>query len=214
MSTPELERYITNVREKGANDAEIKEHLLKSGWQEKDVLLVLSPKASPTLPPAPPPALPHFGMWVAFQYILMFISLYVSATALGGMMNYAVDQIFPDKLDASMSYYGSFGDYMVKWYVASMIIAFPIFAALFLWLKKQELALPIIRTIRVRKVLIYATLIITFLIMISNIISVTYHFIDGSITSRSLGHLVVTVLVAGSIFLYYLHEVKDDRKMQ
>jgi len=67
---------------------------------------------------------------------------------------------------------------------------------------------PAIRNIRIRKQLIYITLVVTFLIMLGHIVATIYGFLDGKTTLNSLGHLAVTLLVAGSIFGYLLMKAK------
>lgn len=153
----------------------------------------------------------HFEMWIGFLYIILFISLYVCATALAGILHYAVDDFIPDNLD-SMSVSYTMGAYFMKAYLASLIVGFPFFAALFLILKHQTIKNPAIKNLQARKGLIYFTLVITFLIMIGSLIATVYGFLDGSVTQRSVAHLFVTLLVAGFIFGYFLFDVWGDRR--
>ena len=210
MASNPLLEYIANARTTGATDDQIREALLKNGWQVADVNHALNPlNAGSTLTP-PPPA-PHFGMWVGFLYVILFISLYVSATALGGILHYAVDEMIPDSLDTvNASQY--IGQYLMQTYIASLIVGFPIFAALFLVLKNQTIKAPTVKGLRIRKILIYITLIGTFLIMLGHLIATVYGFLGGTVTQRAIGHLGVTFLVAGSIFVYFLMDVWGDRK--
>ncbi len=104
-------------------------------------------------------------MWVTFQYILAFITLYVTAVSLGGMLYYMADKIFPDAATASVIY-NTIDTYLLKGYIAALIVAFPIFAILFVMVKKEFMAHPEIAGIHSRKVLFYITLVVTFIIMI------------------------------------------------
>lgn len=202
--------YVTSARAKGASDDQIKNALQKAGWQESAIVSALTPVKENALPEAPPPA-PHFGMWVGFLYVLLFISLYVSATALGGIFHYAVDEFIPDTLDKT-NFSMTIGQYMMQFYIASLIVGFPIFAGLFLILKNQALKNPAVKGLRIRKILIYITLVGTFLIMLGHLIATVYGFLGGTVTERALAHLCVTLLVAGSIFGYFLLDVWGDRK--
>lgn len=210
MSNSSLEDFIEEARKNDATDQEITDMLVKNGWNKSDINSALMPKSDLKIPVPPPPA-PHFGMWVAFLYIILFISLYVCATALGGILHYSVDELIPDPLNNTN--YGSIvGSYFMQGYLASLIVGFPIFGTLFLILKKQVLKNPAIKGLRSRKVLVYLTLIGTFILMIGHLIGTVYGFLGGSLTTRSLAHLGVTLFVAGSIFFYFLLDVWGDRK--
>ena len=211
MPNPELEKYIASAREQKVPDDQIRSQLIKSGWPESDVGEALAPKPLSSVGLPPPPA-PHFGMWVTFQYIILFISLYVSGTALGGILHNAVNRFISDPLDQTRYYSSGVDDFMLRGYLAAIIVAFPIFAFLFVILKKQAIEKSGVRSLRARKILIYLTLVGTFVIMIGHLIGTVYGFLGGSVTTRSLAHLGVTFLVAGSIFFYLLNEVREDRK--
>lgn len=206
MTNIELEKYISTARAQKASDEQILSELIKQGWPEEEVKQVLSPDRNVGLPPPP---VPHIGMWVTFQYIILFICLYASATSLGGILHFAVDKLLPDK--AAPTEIGR-NALLLQGYLASIIVTYPIFAVLFVMLKKQTLEKPAVRNLKARKVLIYMTLVGTFLIMIIHLISTVYGFLSGRATFNSLAHLGVTFLVAGSIFAYLLSEVAIDRK--
>ena len=210
MPNLELEKYIKAAKEKGISEEIIKSQLIKTGWPEHEVTEALSPQAQNSVN-LPPPPVPQFGMWIAFQYVILFITLYASATSLGGILHDAVDRYIPDLLSKTYTLPG-FNDTLLKIYLAAIIVTFPVFAILFVTLKKQVLEKPAVRNLRARKQLIYITLVGTFIIMVIHLISTIYGFLNGSATIRSLAHFGVTVLIAGSIFLYFLNEVREDRK--
>lgn len=210
MSDGKLRKYIEIVREKGVSDDQIRGALIKSGWQESTINSALNEKSIDTISIPPPPA-PHFGMWVGFLYVMLFIALYVWATALGGVFQFAVDEFLPDKLDNLKPAYST-GQYFMQFYIASLMVAYPIFAVLFLILKRQAIKNPAVRGIKIRKFLIYLTLIGTFIIMMGHLIGAVYQLLGGSVTERSIAHLFVTLLVAGSVFAYFFLDVWGDRK--
>ena len=212
MPNPDLEKYIATARAQNATNDQIKQQLVQSGWVESEVSEALNPQPSGA-PNLPPPPVPRFGMWVAFQYIILFISLYISATALGGLLHTAVDRIFQDRIN-QYSYGSTINSYLLNFYLAFLIVGFPIFAYLFITLKRQVIKNPAIKNITSRKVLIYITLVGTFLIMVGHLIGTLMSFLSGSIALSSIFHLGVTFLIAGSIFGYLLLAVKEDRKAE
>lgn len=210
MASNGLEEFISSARKTGATDTQIQSMLLQHGWSPSAVDVALNQPKDTAIPVPPPPA-PHFGMWIGFLYIILFISLYVFATALGGIAHYAVDEHIKDNLD-TINYSFYTGQYLMQGYLACLIVGFPIFAGLFLFLKHQVQKNHSIKGLRVRKILIYITLIGTFLLMLGHIIGTVYNLLGGSVTVRAAAHLGVTLLVAGTIFVYFLLDVWGDRK--
>ena len=216
----ELKTYIAKAREKKLSDEQIKNSLAAADWQEEQIAEALT--QDPDLPvPPPPPSVAHVGMWVGFLYILFFISLYVLATAISGLLNLWVEKAIPTVIDSANSSSGDFFSLLVnaydtpsviRGYIAAIIVSFPIFMALALTLKKQLATQPVVKNLRSRKILIYITLVGTFLILLGNIIATCYDFLSGTVTGNGLGHLGVTFLVVGAIFAYFIGEVKNDRK--
>src|SRR6185437_14736846 len=202
----------------------IKNSLIAAGWQDEQIADALS--QDPDLPvPPPPPSLAHVGMWTGFLYILFFISLYVLATAVAGLLNLWIDKAIPTVIDNANSNSSSFDllfffsdnfdtPSIIRGYISAIIVSFPIFMALALTLKKQIATQPVVKNLRSRKLLIYITLIATFLILLGNIIATCYDFLAGTVTGNGLGHLGVTFLIVGSIFAYFIGEVKNDRKAE
>lgn len=211
MSQTDLQKYVADLKTKNIPDDQIKSKLIQSGWPQQEVEKAFSANLPGT--ELPPPPVPHFSMWITFQYLLVFISMYVSFTSLGGILHYAVDRNIPDALDVTNYSYGyMLNEVLLTGYIASIIVTFPIFAILFIILRRQTLEKPAVKNIRSRKILIYFTLVVTFIYMIGHLISTLYMFLQGISTMRSLMHLVVNILVAGSIFTYLLFEVRGDRK--
>lgn len=148
-------------------------------------------------------------MWDSFEHILMFISLYVLATSMGIILNIFVDKWAPG-VEIS-EYYSAINSTTLRGALAALIVSYPLFAYFFLNVAKRTNDRPAIRHLAARKILTYLTLVITFVIVIGYIISIIYNFISGNVTLNSFLHFFVTVLIAATIFAYYLNEVKEDR---
>jgi len=211
VDNTQLQSFIDQSRKVNVSDADIKSQLVKSGWNEEEVNSALATGVKTTVPVPPPPPSSQPGMWISFLYIIMFISLYVSATAFGQTLHYFVDKNLALIKD-TYSYASNFQDTLLRGYLAAMIVMAPIFIGLFLYLKKQELKAPIIRSFRSRKVLIYLTLIVTFLISIYRIIRTLFEFLNGEVSISIVLHTAITFGIAAAIFIYYLIEVREDRK--
>lgn len=203
----EITNYIAKAREKNLSDEQIKNQLIAAGWPTEQVTAALMQTQDV---PVPPPPVPHVGMWTGFLYILFFISLYVLATSIGGILHTWVDKAFPSPNNNS-SFFTFDTASVVRGYIAAIIVSYPLFTLLAIILKKQLIKQAAVKNLRSRKLLIYITLIGTFLIMLGNVISAIYDFLSGTVTGNAIRHLLITLLIAGSIFIYFLSEVKHDR---
>lgn len=203
-----LEKYIAAARAKNLPDEQIHAALIASGWTEEQIAQAFT-KPNNDLPVPPPPQVVHIGMWVGFLYIIFFISLYVLATSIGWLLHDWVETLKPNPADL-YNYYDDKS--YLRGLLASVIVSFPIFMTLALILKRQLLKQATIRNIRSRKILIYITLVGTFLLMLGHVIYTLYDFLGGNFTDSALKHLLITFLIAGSIFWYFISEVKHDSK--
>lgn len=226
--TDEVKDYVRGMREQNNTDDQIRTSLTNAGWSEADVTEALTPLEQPDPVPSPPTPLSipvqtttsnqetnHFGMWLTTQYALLFITLYFSSISLGGILHRFVDKTFPDqaarKLN-SYSFFGSGDDYLMRSYVAGIIVAFPIFAFMYLKLKKLVMDRPEVKALKARKQLIYLTMVLTFLIVLVHLISTVVTFLGGANIQNAIAHLGVTLAIAGGIFIYLFTETQEDRK--
>ena len=173
------------------------------------------------LPPAPPPTsdmgvkIPQQkgSMWDAFEHILLFISLYVLATTVALALLTFVDRWFP-YVDDTSSYSVWNGDWqksLLRGYISAIIVSYPVFSFFFYRVTKRTLANPALRLLKSRKILIYLTLVITFIIMLGYIIGTIFSMLNGNITMNFVFRLFVILGISGFIFTYYLYQVREDR---
>lgn len=158
--------------------------------------------------------IPQFGMWVGFLYIIYFISLYVWATSVGNILHEFVNRYVKDALETeeairSFGYFGA--DYIIRWSLASLIIFYPIFALVHLVIAHMMVVQPETVNIRVRKILIYITLIGTFLISSYQLVKFVYTYLDGSTSMRVFAHFATTTAITTLIFLVYCFQIRKDK---
>jgi hypothetical protein len=219
-----IDKYISTAREKDMTDDQIKKALVDAGWDGAQVDQLIS-KTKEDLPPPPPPPVstsdhtpakkmpPGAYAWYAFEHILMFISLAVLAISISLILNYFVDRYFPRVVVDRYDYGYSGQDSALRGYLSALIVSLPLFSFLFLDITRRTLAHPELRNHIVRKILIYLTLVVTFVMMLGYVIAAVYTFLGGNVSVNFLMHLLVTFATAGSIFAYYLSQVKGDRKL-
>jgi hypothetical protein len=220
-----LAKYISDARTKGHSNEKIQHDLVAGGWSEAMVKAGLKGEDPLEVPPPPPaPAItaaapivsasdPVAGTDTAvkvvsmkttagIEYLIMFISMWVAAMSLGAVLHSLVDQAFGQD-----SVYTT----VVSFSTAALVVSLPIFAWLFLYLKRKELAHPEIRRDQNRKAAVQLTLIITFIIGIIKLVMYVYQLLNtgnadagggGSVVGNFL-HTLITLGIAGGIFFYY-----------
>jgi hypothetical protein len=159
-----------------------------------------------------------YNMWDAFEHILLFISLYFYSTSVALLLHQFVDKYYPGESTYNVFYRNAdtLDDWQltyVRGLMAAIMVSFPLFAFFFYRITKRSLENPATRELSARKKLTYFTMIVAFIILICNVISIVYNFISGNTTTNFLLHFLVSVGVSGIIFAYYLHQIREDRKI-
>ena len=165
----------------------------------------------------PVPEIPQFGMWIGFLYIIYFIALYAWATSFGNILHEIVNRYLQDALEleeASRSYMSFWSrDYVIRWSLSALIIFYPVFAFTHLLVQRYLTSRPETVNIRVRKILIYITLIGTLLIACWQLAKFVYTYLNGTVTLKTFVHFGVTLSIASLIFIYYFLQIKRDKNL-
>lgn len=218
MANNSITDYIKKSLAEKKSEAEIRNNLTQAGWDAKTIdegFRLLNESVPTPLSDVPRPVAGYANMWDAFEHILMFISLYFMSTSFAMLLHQFTDKWAPG-IPNTGSYgffsFSSYSDWILKSSLACLIVTFPLFAYFHLDLNKRTLKNPLLRSIRVRKQLIYFTLIVTFLILVKKVIETIFNLLNGDVSLNFLLHLLVTVGVSGAVFVIYLHQVREDRK--
>ena len=94
---------------------------------------------------------------------------------------------------------------------AGLIVGTPIFLWLARILLKARKANPALQRSRIRKWLIYVSLVIAGSVLVGDAISLVYNFLNGDLTLRFTLKSLIVAAIAGSIFGYFItHAEKDE----
>jgi hypothetical protein len=146
---------------------------------------------------------PESGARNAFFYLLTFLTLYLSAIGTI-MLTWGLGDVwFPDRLDYSD------GAEQVRSGIAMVVVAFPAFMYLAAYLRRNIAPSEIGDRSLLRRILVYLTLFIVSMTAIVDVITLIYNFLGGDLTGRFLVRAGGILLVAGLVFLYYLHDLKS-----
>lgn len=209
--TNELQIFVKEGLTKGLSRVQLKETLLKAGWQEDEVANSLALYADIPFPIPVPRRKPYLSAREAFLYLVMFFTLYGSAFSVGTLLFQFINRWLPD-VALGYEYVMSASTSIIRTSTASLIISFPIF--LFVaWLLKKSIAHdPEKRASKIRKWLTYITLFVAAGIIIGDLITLVNYLLNGELTLRFELKVLVVLAIAGTIFGYYLWDLRGEEK--
>src|SRR3989338_9796994 len=113
-----------------------------------------------------------------FVYLLSIATLYTATINFITLIFGYIDIYFPNTLD----YYGARNLGSISWSIASIIIVFPVYL-LTSWLINRDIKKePARGEIKISKWLIYLTLFIAAVVVIGDLITIIYNFLEGDLT--------------------------------
>jgi hypothetical protein len=209
----ELHSFIKDSLDKGLAKDKIRDVLLQANWQAAEVDTALNHYADIDYPIAVPKRKPYLSAREAFLYLLTFITLYISAYNFGALIYQFINKNFPDAVrQAGYVYDATVNASAIRFSLASLIIAFPIYLWLSIALNKSAAKNPEARGSRVRKWLTYLTLFIAAGIIIGDLIALLNRLLEGDITTRFALKFITVLVIAGVIFYYYLTDLRKEEK--
>jgi hypothetical protein len=205
--TPELEIFIREALLRGQSREAILKVLGEAGWSTEQTRGVLDAYAEVDFPIPVPRPRASLSARDAFLHLVLFATLYYTAFHLGSLLFDLINHAFPDP--AEMRGY-SFFDSSMRWSVASLIIAFPIFAFVARHLAKDIERNPIKRLSPVRRWLTYLTMYLAAIVLICDFTTLVYNLLGGELSVRFVLKVGVVALIAGSVFGWYLHDLRRE----
>lgn len=143
-----------------------------------------------------------------FVYLGIFISLVVSVTNLISILFTAIERRFTDVLEVGR-YVDMYGSDM-RMAIASLIVMFPIYLGLSMYVSRDIKKFLYKRDLLIRKVFIYTTLFVTAVTLLGSLVATIYYYLGGELTIR-FGLKALTVFaLAGAVGGYYLYALRRD----
>lgn len=144
-----------------------------------------------------------------FMHLLSIITLYISAGSFLALLFQYINVLWPDQLQG---YYEARSAYSaIRWAIAALVVTYPVHLWIMWSLNKSYLAAPSKRNLRIRKWLIYFTLFAAGLILMGDAVALIYNLLSGELTIRFLLKVLSVFLVAGTVFGYYLRDVRRHK---
>ena len=208
-ATQHLELFVREALLKGAARESIEAALTTAGWTPEQTRDALNAYAEIDFPVPVPKPRPYLSPREAFLYLVLFATLYLSAFHLGSLLFDFINRAFPDALDPDHSRNII---HSMRWSVASLAIAFPVFLFVARHLGNDLARNPVKRLSAVRRWLTYLTLFVAATVLIGDLITLVYNLLGGDLSVRFVLKVLVIGLIAGTIFGYYLHDLRREEK--
>jgi hypothetical protein len=205
----DLHGFVRDALARGISRAEVADALARSGWGAPQVRGALAEFADVAFPIPVPRPRPYLDARDAFLYFVLFSTLYISAYSLGSLVFEFINRLFPDP--AFTDRYG-YAASAVRWSLASLITAAPVFLFVASRTRKAVHDDPAKRGSKVRRWLTYLTLSVASSILIGDFITLVYHLLSGELTGRFILKVLTAAAIAGGAFAYYLWDLRVDEK--
>ncbi len=209
MANSTLTQFVKEALEKGQDRSGIRTALLNAGWREQEVDEALAAYSDVAFPIAVPKPAVYLSAREAFFYLLFFILLGVVALNLGSLLFALIDKVVLDQLEME-DYRAGMLDSQIRGAISGLIVGTPLFLWLARILLKARHENPALQRSRIRKWLIYISLVIAGGILVGDAISLVYNFLSGELTLRFTLKSLVVAAIAGSIFGYFISNAERD----
>lgn len=197
MSEP-LGTFIHHAHAKGLDYGTIRQLLLAAGWKEKDIARAIAAEGLDIAVPEPTGS---GNARDSFIYLMCFVALYVAVGSTIGLYYTFLDYLYPDPawgtVDVDAVLEG------VRYAIAAIVIAFPLFLVLSLLLQRIARHSPDSHKQPVARWLTYLTIFLAAAVMMCDLITLLYFFLDGSLTTRFILKVIVLGVIAQVILTYY-----------
>jgi hypothetical protein len=203
----DIREFVKDALAAGKSRADIAQALGGGGWREDEIRNALDAFADVPFSVPVPKRKPYLSAQEAFMYLLLFLTLYVSAVSFGTVCFQLINSWLPDPVDV---YRISFQQSAIRQALAAIIIAYPVFLGLSITLRRAVSRDPEKRSSKIRKWLTYITLFIASGVIIGDLITLVFNFLQGELTLRFILKIVVVAAIAGAILGYYLWESRED----
>lgn len=205
-TTTPLDSFVHAALARGASRAETADALAAAGWPRAQIDGAL--KAWSEVPFVVPVPRPRASLSArdAFWHLLLFATLYIWAWQLGSLLFDLINHLLPDPADAGGRAPGA----SMRWAVASLLIAFPVFAFVAHRLSRELARDPAKRLSPVRRWLTYLTLFLAAGVLIGDMIALVYTALGGELSTRFVLKVGVIGAIAGAVFAFYLLDLRRD----
>jgi hypothetical protein len=207
--TSELREFVRDALGRGMPRASIREKLLEAGWRPEEVQTALDAFAEIESPVPVPRRRPYLSARETFFYLVLFVTLYLTAINVGSVLIQAVNRTVPGVAGTS-SEMERFSAEAVRGAAAGIVIAFPIFLFMSRLIGRSNARDPEKRASKIRKWLTYITLFVSACVIIGDLTFLVTQVLSGELVLRVGLKILAIFLIAGVIFAHYLSDLRRE----
>jgi len=206
---PDLRDFVKDSLGKGIPRDNVRQALQAANWPADEIERALGHFAEVDFPVPVPRRRPYLSAQEAFLYLLVFLTLYVSAIQLGALAFNVIERWFPDPLDRNERLYIP---ERISVPLASVMVAFPLYVWFTGILVRRLRRNPELRASKIRKWLTYLTLFVASATIITDLITLLTRLLQGELTTRFVLKVLVVLVIAVLVFIYYLSDLRPEEK--
>ena len=143
-----------------------------------------------------------------FFHLLAMIALYASAISFSAVVWQYINLWIPDALEKAQYFSADSARHIIRNSLSILIVFFPTYIATSWSLHRSYLADTSKRNLWIRKWLTYFTLFVAAIIILVDLVELINTFLNGELTLRFFLKVLTIFFVAGSIFGYYIYDLK------
>ncbi len=204
----DLNTFVRDALASGASRTEVSDALTQAGWSGADIAAALHGYAEIDFPIPVPRPRPSLSARDAFQYLVLFGTLDISAYGLGQLLYQLINVGFPDA--AWNEFQVNAIPDKIRWAIAALVVSTPIFVYTARANAAAVRRFPAMRSSPIRRWFTYLTLAIAASILIGDSITLLYHLLSGELTVRFVLKAVALGGISGAIFYHYLGDLRQD----
>jgi hypothetical protein len=144
-----------------------------------------------------------------FLHLGSIVALYVVSGNFISLLFIIINKAYPEVSNYNYYFYSQGGS-EISLPVATLIIVFPVFVLLSRWVHRTYEESPLKKHLSIRKWLTYITLFAAGVMLVGDLVTVLYKFLDGQdLTAAFLLKALTVLLVSGAVFGFYLQDIRD-----
>ena len=206
----DLTGFVQEALNRGLPRDEIRGALTQADWSDEEVRGALGSFAEVDFPIPVPRPRPSLSAREAFEYLVLFGTLYMGVFSLGSLLFQFIDLALPDPV-WSQNRIDAIPD-AIRRAIAALVVAGPIFVYAARTNSRAIALAPLKRTSPVRQWLTYLTLAIAASVLIGDATTLVYNVLDGEVALRFLLKVLTIGGISGTVFFYYLRDLRQGEK--
>ncbi len=206
----DLTGFVREALNRGLPRDEIRSVLSQADWSDEEVRAALRSFAEVDFPIPVPRPRPSLSAREAFEYLVLFGTLYMSVFSLGTLLFQFINLALPDPLWSQPRIDGI--PDTIRQSIAALVVAGPIFLYAARTNSRAIALAPLKRTSPVRQWLTYLTLAIAASVLIGDSTTLVYNLLRGEVAARFLLKVLTIGGISGTVFMYYLRDLRQVEK--